>query len=422
MSNTIEIQAEVIPPTHQLDLAVQSAGVSETATHQLKSKFGGYFAAAESLINAARGITVTDATQLTEMRQARDARLALAKVRIEAEKTRKDMKEDSLRAGRAIDGIANVLKGMIIPVEDRLQDMEDFAKRAEAARKEALRAERAEILHGLGQETAHFDLSAMDAETFDNLVGGIRAANQARQEAERKAEEDRLAAIEREKAERAAQAAENARLKAEAEAREKEIAKERAKVEAERKAEAEKARKEAEALANIKLARAHVATMEAKHLEAKERAKDAKADWEAAVNHLTEVIDAEIKPMPLFDQKPKAVSQPTDVTNSEEADIANRWRAIPIEEICKGIKGMGAKKREALCEAIPTLGAFEDLRKKASLEGNPLREYMPKGIGQEACDQLEEAALNRISKEYGSDDDADDSGDDEADVDDDDTE
>jgi len=172
---------------------------------------------------------------------------------------------------------------------------------------------------------------------------------------------------------------------------------------------------EAEALAKIKHARTHVAMMESRHLEAKERAKDAKADWEAAVNHLTEVIDEQTKPLPLFDQKP-----PSDAID-DDADIADRWRAIPINEICTGIKGMGAKKREALCEAIPTLGAFEDLRKKASLDGNPLREYMPKGIGQEACDQLEEAALNRISQEYGGDDDDDGDGD-EADVDDDDTE
>jgi len=177
---------------------------------------------------------------------------------------------------------------------------------------------------------------------------------------------------------------------------------------------------EAEALADIKRARLRVAMMEGRYLEAKERAKDCKADWEAAVNELTAVIDTATKPMPLFDRPPAIKESAESTGDDDDADIANRWREIPIDEICFGIKGMGVKKLEAMRDAIPTLGAFEDLRKKASLDGNPLREYMPKGIGQEACDQLEEAALNRISKEYGSDDDKDNGDDDEADVDDDD--
>jgi len=173
---------------------------------------------------------------------------------------------------------------------------------------------------------------------------------------------------------------------------------------------------EADALADIKRARFHVAQMEGRYLEAKERAKDAKSNWETAVNELTEVIDAATKPMPLFDRKPFTSSQPpetqeqpgVDSDDPADADTRDRWRAISISEICKGVKGLGAKKLEALCEAVPTLGAFEDLRAKASVEGNPLRQYMPAGIGEAACDQLEEAALNRISREYGGDGDDDD--------------
>jgi hypothetical protein len=164
---------------------------------------------------------------------------------------------------------------------------------------------------------------------------------------------------------------------------------------------------EAEALSDIKQARLHVARMEGRYLEAKERAKDAKSDWETAVNELTETIDSLTKSLPLFDQKsakqPEPQGQPA--ADDDDPDARERWRAVPIDEICTGIKGLGAKKREALCESFPTLGDFEDMRAKASVQGNPIREYMPKGVGQEACDQLVEAAMNRISQEYGSDDD-----------------
>lgn len=148
---------------------------------------------------------------------------------------------------------------------------------------------------------------------------------------------------------------------------------------------------EAEALEQIKLARDHVARMEVCYLAAKEEAKDCKASWEAAVTHLTKVIDEATKPMPLFDR-----TAPKDETPADPTDES--WRATPIDEIFLGIKGLGEKKRDAIREAIPTLGAFEDLRKKASLAGDPLREHMPKGVGQEACDQLEEASLNAISR------------------------
>jgi len=172
---------------------------------------------------------------------------------------------------------------------------------------------------------------------------------------------------------------------------------------------------EAEALARIKAARERVAIKETRYLRCKEDAKDAKTAWEAAVEELTECIDAATEELPLFDQQktvaPTTQEQPGDADGADDAATRDRWRAIPIDEILTGIKGLGAKKREALREAVPTLGAFEDLRKKSSLEGNPLREYMPPGIGEAACDQLKEAALNRISREYDREADGDDGDD-----------
>ena len=155
---------------------------------------------------------------------------------------------------------------------------------------------------------------------------------------------------------------------------------------------------EAEALAEIKQARARVAMMEARHLDAKERAKDAKADWEAAVNHLTETIDTATKPLPLFDP-PAKKPQTAEPTGTPPADSDEAWRATPIDVLFPDVERFGVKKQDAVREAIPTLGAFEDLRKKASLAGDPIKAHMPQGVGQGACDQLEEAALNWRKRE-----------------------
>jgi dihydroneopterin aldolase len=160
-------------------------------------------------------------------------------------------------------------------------------------------------------------------------------------------------------------------------------------------------------------ASAEVATCAVEWAKCQEAAKSAKKKFEGAVEDLRSIIGRGPEVLPLFDQQPtkQPETQEQPGTDTDDPETRDRWRAIPIDEICFGIKGMGAKKLEAMRDAIPTLGSFEDLRKKASLEGNPLREYMPKGIGQEACDQLEEAALNRISQEYGDDDDDDDADD-----------
>jgi hypothetical protein len=66
----------------------------------------------------------------------------------------------------------------------------------------------------------------------------------------------------------------------------------------------------------------------------------------------------------------------------------DEWRNEPITVLDIGsIKGLGPAKRKALIEAIPTIGAFEDLRAEAGAGG--LVESMPEGFGQKATDGVE---------------------------------
>ena len=152
---------------------------------------------------------------------------------------------------------------------------------------------------------------------------------------------------------------------------------------------------QAEALAKIKEARQEVAERENFYLQCKEVAKNAKTAWEAAVTELTDVIDSSTETLPLFDRQPTGFT--VEISGATNCDVCEEWRSTPIDVLFSGIERFGAKKQDTVRDAIPTLGAFEDLRKKASLAGDPLKEHMPKGIGQDTCDQLEEAALNWIA-------------------------
>ena len=239
----------------------------------LRASFDTLFAQAEEWTERARGIRVTSLDQKREMKLARESRLALREIRVKAEHTRKRLKEDSTRRGKAIDGMANIIKALIEPIEIHLLEQETFAERHEQARKDALRAAREEALRALGTDpVAYANLGETDEETWAATLQTAKDAHAARIEAAKEAEAVRVeaerivaerreaarVAAAREKADRElaarAQAEENARLKAERVAEkeaadraasEARLAREAVEEEA-RKARAEKARAEAE--------------------------------------------------------------------------------------------------------------------------------------------------------------------------------
>jgi len=132
--------------TNQLQVIVKESGLDSTKAQYLLDNFQDYFKIAAEWELKARSIKVTDATQKTDMEMARVGRLFLRDKRIDIEKARKKLKESTLREGKAIDGIANVLKALIIPLEEYLNTQEHFveikeAKEVEKARKERVAAE-----------------------------------------------------------------------------------------------------------------------------------------------------------------------------------------------------------------------------------------------------------------------------------------
>ncbi len=73
------------------------------------------------------------------------------------------------------------------------------------------------------------------------------------------------------------------------------------------------------------------------------------------------------------------------------------WRSLTTELLLTPpIEGFGMKKRQALLDALPTLGDFEDLRARVGRDAATLRELLPKGIGEQAADALEERLITVI--------------------------
>jgi len=283
-------QLEVVhPATDEQALAVikQNAITPDTA-QSLTASFAPLFTEARSILEKSRGITVTDASQTLEIKLARECRLALRKVRVAGDKARKELKESALRTGRAIDGFYNILLHLTEEEENRLDEQEKFVDRQEAARKAAAKAEREAALKPYGIDTTFYNLAEMGTEAWGQLLANTKAAHEAKLEAARKAEEERVRLENERLKEEARIREENERLRREAAEREtaakaeREAAEaERRRLEAEKRAVEEKARKEREA-AEAEAARVLAEQKRKAEAEAKAAAEKSKAERLAA--------------------------------------------------------------------------------------------------------------------------------------------
>lgn len=240
---------------NQLTTIVAESGLESSKAQVILTQFQGYFAIADEWEKKAKMIVVTDGSQKAEMQMARTGRLFLKEKRVAIEKTRKELKEQALREGKAIDGIANVLKALIVPIEEHLDRQEHFVeiREKEAAEKARIEAEKKAEEERLAKEAAeraeqeririeNEKLKAEAAERERQAALAQKKADEERAELERQIKEERDAHLAAERLARADQerlAAEAARAKKEAEAEAARL-----------KAEADKAaRKAAERLA-----------------------------------------------------------------------------------------------------------------------------------------------------------------------------
>lgn len=264
---------------NQLVSLINQNNLDKTKAQVLLDNFSSYFELAADWESKAKSLTVNSIEQKAEMKMAREGRLFLAQKRIDVEKTRKQLKESSLREGQTIDAIAKVLTNLILPIEEDLENKEKFAAIQEASRKALLKAERESILSPYS-EFVPFGLNfgEMQEEDFNKTFEGAKLQFEAKQEAIKKAEQERIAKEKAEAEERERIRLENIKLKEEADKREKQLAIERAKAKEEAdkaaKLQAEiKAKEQAELKAKQEAEAKIIEEQKAKEAEAKKMAK-----------------------------------------------------------------------------------------------------------------------------------------------------
>ncbi len=228
---------------NQLVTLVNESQLEPSQAKHILEQFQDYFEIAAEWEQKAKTIVVTKDTQVAEMEMARSGRLFLRAKRIAVENVRKKLKEQALREGKAIDGIANVLKALMIPIEEYFDKQEHFVKIKEDEKREAMRLEVEKRI-----EDDRIAKERADAEERERIrIENVKLKEEADLREWRLSEERRLhdesIAKERAKADAEKRVMED-RARQDREAAEKKLREEREKAEAEKKKAEEKARKE----------------------------------------------------------------------------------------------------------------------------------------------------------------------------------
>jgi len=257
------MKVEIVPNSPLVKM-VEESGLEKTKAQILLDNFQNFFTVAAKWEAQAKTIKVTTAEQESDMKIARVGRLELKEMRITLEKKRKELKEQSLREGKAIDGIANALKAVIVPIEEYLEQQERFVEIQEEKKREALRLEvekrmeeerlEKERKENLYRErffkavpykqfwtTESYSFGEMSEVNFESVMTDLK-----KRKADYDAEQEKIR-LDNEKLKKEAEEKE-LKARAEREAYEKELAEERSKAEAERRkqeAELQKQREEA---------------------------------------------------------------------------------------------------------------------------------------------------------------------------------
>ena len=302
----MENQVEVVKESPLVEI-LKTSGLEKTKADVMLQKFQDFFKLAADWERKAKTIVVTDETQTADMAMARVGRLELRSKRIELEKTRKELKEQSLREGKAIDGVARVLEALIVPIEEYLDKQEKFVehkvahdaelRRIEAdkqAEEERLAKEKAEADE---RERVKAENERLKKEAEENEAARKKeqeeAANREKALADKFKAEQEEAARKQKEADDAARV-EQDRIKKEADEREAALKREMEQKEAEAKAEQERIKKEAEDRLVEEKARADEEALRVKAEQEVQLAKE-RAEREAAERELQAKKDEEAR-------------------------------------------------------------------------------------------------------------------------------
>jgi hypothetical protein len=166
--------------SQKIDELIGTGVIEKTKGDYIKEKFQDFTQAIEEWSERANAIVVTEETQKELMAEAREGRLLLKAKRIEVEKVRKSLKEQSLSEGRLIDSVAKYLTGLIEPAEKHLELQEKFIEIQEQNKRIQLKADRTKLLEPYKDviDPNSIQLDLITDEAFTTILNGAKFAQE----------------------------------------------------------------------------------------------------------------------------------------------------------------------------------------------------------------------------------------------------
>ena len=288
MKQTEEIELiEVLQP--ELLAIIETSTIVRTKAEEHAAAFAPFMKRYIILSDELKAVNKENPS-LEDAEKARDIRLKMVKVRTGSGDV-KDVRKEIIKAEDGlIMGLYNVVKNSCVLTESEALEIEKHRERIEAERKAELSASRIELLLPFEVNTTYLPLAEMTEEQFQIILSSEKEKFEAVKESrrlaeikrvadEKESEDNRLAEIAKQEAERERIRLENIELKKQADAKELELQAERKKAEAERlKLQAENEKIQAEDARLAKLQADKIAEIEAKNAQI---AKELKAKQNA---------------------------------------------------------------------------------------------------------------------------------------------
>jgi hypothetical protein len=179
--------------SQKIDELIGTGVIEKTKGDYIKEKFQDFTQAIEEWSEKANAIVVTEETQKELMAEAREGRLLLKSKRIEVEKVRKSLKEQSLNEGRLIDSVAKYLTGLIEPAEKHLELQEKFIEIQEQNKRIQIKAERTKLLEPYKDviDPDSIQLDLITDEAFTTILNGAKFAQENKKAEALRIEEER---------------------------------------------------------------------------------------------------------------------------------------------------------------------------------------------------------------------------------------
>jgi hypothetical protein len=313
-----ELMVQLPQEVEQLAQSVSAEKKNEVIA-VLNHVFNGVSKMREQLDN----ITVVDENDKVNMKLANTIRLGVRQVRLDAEKEFDQKRSDvqmAMLSFKTEDSLwlksKQTMQILTKEIEEIAKWKETTKERFDIEQKELQTQQRLLKIQKFNQEATRFDVEQVSDATFEMLLKGAEAEFNEKIEAEKKAEAERLAAIEAERLERERIITENTKLQKEAEEKEKQLQAERLK--AQQEAEIER-KKQAEILAEQKR------ISDEKQAEIEKQAKIEREENERLMKIEREkqtALQAELKAKQAAELKAQQEKQAAELKAKQEAEKA----------------------------------------------------------------------------------------------------